>query len=169
MSAQKPAKAAHGERNIEVFAEASTIEGWRKQAIAGQRDTRTFSIIADEGDYMPGGEGTAPTPLTYFVAGIALCLLSQVSNVAMRKKLTIRNEKVNVVANFLETGSILKGDKWGECQTFEIEMQMDSEESEEDIAVLMKLAHEMCFVEDALLRKIEIAYSHSLNGEKLEI
>jgi len=169
MSAEKPAKSEHGERKIEVFAEASTIEGWRKQAIAGQRDTRSFAIIADEGEYMPGGEGTAPTPLTYFVAGIALCLLSQVSNIAMRKKLKIRNEKVNVVANFLETGSILKGDKWGEAQSFTIEMKMDSEESDEEISALMKLAHEMCFVEDALHKKMEISYSHSLNGKTLDI
>ena len=169
MGAQKPAKAAHGERNIEVFAEASTISGWRKQAIAGQRDTRSFAIIADEGEYVPGGEGTAPTPLTYFVAGIALCLLSQVSNIAMRKKLTLRNEKVNVVAHFIETGSILKGDKCGECQGFEIKMQMDSDESEEEITELMKLAHEMCFVEDALVKNMKLTYSHSLNGKILEI
>lgn len=169
MTAQKVDKAAHGERNIEVFAEASTIEGWRKQAIAGQRDTRTFAIIADEGEYMPGGQGTAPTPLTYFVSGIALCLLSQVSNIAMRKKLEISNEKVNVVANFLESGSILKGNKWGDCQNFEIDMQMESEEPEEEIAALMKLAHEMCFVEDALSKKMDVIYSHSLNGKNLHI
>jgi len=169
MTAQKTNKVAHGERNIEVFAEASTIEGWRKQAIAGQRDTRTFAIIADEGEYMPGGQGTAPTPLTYFVSGIALCLLSQISNIAMRKKLKINNEKVNVVANFLESGSILKGDKWGDCENFKIDMQMDSDEPQEDIAALMKLAHDMCFVEDALSKKMDVVYSHSLNGEKLEL
>jgi hypothetical protein len=59
-------------RGIEVFAEASTIEGWRKQVLAGQPETGRFALISDEGSYMPGGEGTAPTPLTYFVAGIAL-------------------------------------------------------------------------------------------------
>ncbi len=61
-----------GIRNIEVFAEASSIEQWRKQVIAGQPDAGRFAFISDEGDYLPGGEGTAPTPLTYFVAGIAL-------------------------------------------------------------------------------------------------
>ncbi len=59
-------------RLIEVFAEATTIEGWRKQVIAGQPETGGFAFISDEGSYMPGGEGTAPTPLTYFVAGVAL-------------------------------------------------------------------------------------------------
>lgn len=59
-------------RRIEVFAEASPIEGWRKQVIAGQPDAGRFALISDEGPYVPGGEGTAPTPLTYFVAGVAL-------------------------------------------------------------------------------------------------
>lgn len=59
-------------RQIEVFAEASTIEKWRKQVTAGQRGAEQFAFVSDEGSYMPGGEGTAPTPLTYFVAGVAL-------------------------------------------------------------------------------------------------
>lgn len=62
----------HGTRIIEVFAEARSIEKRRKQVIAGQPDAGTFAFIADEGEYLPGGEGTAPTPLTYFVAGVAL-------------------------------------------------------------------------------------------------
>ena len=49
-----------------------SIEKWRKQVIAGQADTAKFALIADEGSYLPGGEGTAPTPLTYFTSGIAL-------------------------------------------------------------------------------------------------
>ncbi len=62
-----------GFRAIEVVAEASSIEKWRKQVIAGQPETgRTYAFISDEGSYMPGGEGTAPTPLTYFTSGMAL-------------------------------------------------------------------------------------------------
>ncbi len=60
-------------RDIKVTAEASSIEKWRKQVIAGQPETGSaFALISDEGNYMPGGEGTAPTPLTYFVSGMAL-------------------------------------------------------------------------------------------------
>lgn len=60
-------------RNIKVEAQARSIEKWRKQVIAGQPETgRMFAFIADEGNYIPGGEGTAPTPLTYFVSGMAL-------------------------------------------------------------------------------------------------
>jgi uncharacterized OsmC-like protein len=159
----------HGERNIEVFAEATTIEGWRKQAKAGQKDTRVFTFVADEGEYMPGGEGTAPTPLTYFVAGMALCVLSQMSNIAQRKKLTIHNEKVLVTAHFLESGSILRGDKNGEAQNFEIEMSMESDEDEELIKQMMQMAHRMCFAEDTLSNVVPIKFSHKLNASAISI
>ena len=33
---------------------------------------RMFAFISDEGNYIPGGESTAPTPLTYFTSGMAL-------------------------------------------------------------------------------------------------
>lgn len=60
-------------RNITVVAEASSIEKWRKQVLVGQPETgQVFAMISDEGSYMPGGEGTAPSPLSYFVSGIAL-------------------------------------------------------------------------------------------------
>jgi len=162
-------KAKHGERHIEVFAEASTIEGWKKQAIAGQRDTKQFTIVADEGPYMPGGKGTAPTPLTYFVAGMALCVLSQVSNIAIRKKMKIRNERVMVTAHFLESGSILKGDKNGEAKGFEIEMMMDSDEDEDSIRDLMQMAHEMCFAEDTVSSVVPITFAHSHNGRAISL
>ena len=72
MTTNQASKRDKGVRHIQVFAEASSIEKWRKQVIAGQPDAGRFAFISDEGDYMPGAEGTAPTPLSYFVAGVAL-------------------------------------------------------------------------------------------------
>ena len=72
MNEKRSVDATQHVRRIEVFAEASSIENWRKQVIAGQPDAGLFAFVSDEGEYMPGGEGTAPTPLTYFVAGVAL-------------------------------------------------------------------------------------------------
>lgn len=66
------ASEGRGVRHITVLAEATSIEKARKQVIAGQPDAGMFAFISDEGDYLPQGEGTAPTPLTYFVAGVAL-------------------------------------------------------------------------------------------------
>ena len=62
-----------GFRSIAVEADARSLDHWRKQVIGGQPETgRTYAITSDEGTYMPGGEGTAPSPLTYFVSGMAL-------------------------------------------------------------------------------------------------
>lgn len=72
MIGQRGSETSQGMRHIQVFAEASSIENWRKQVIAGQPDAGRFAFISDEGEYLPGGEGTAPTPLSYFVAGMAL-------------------------------------------------------------------------------------------------
>lgn len=59
-------------RNIEVIAEATKVQGWKKQVVAGQRGQKQFTFLSDEGSYMPGGKSSAPTPLTYFVSGVAL-------------------------------------------------------------------------------------------------
>jgi hypothetical protein len=59
-------------RDFIVQAEASSVERWRKQVVAGQSGSGSFAFLSDEGTYIPGGEGTAPTPLTYFTAGMAL-------------------------------------------------------------------------------------------------
>jgi hypothetical protein len=59
-------------RQIEVIAEATTIQKWKKQVVAGQWGQKQFTFLSDEGSYMPGGESSAPTPLTYFVSGVAL-------------------------------------------------------------------------------------------------
>ena len=71
MEEAKPAE-DKSSRDIVVLAEASSIEHLRKQVVAGQPGSGMHAFISDEGNYMPGGEGTAPTPLTYFTAGMAL-------------------------------------------------------------------------------------------------
>lgn len=157
-------------RDIVVTAQASSLEKWRKQVVAGQPETGSaFAFISDEGNYLPGGEGTAPTPLTYFVAGIALCLISHVTQVSGKKRLAIRNEKVAVTAHFHEEGSVLKGDAHGFCDSFEITISLESEEDEKEIIELQRLAHELCFAENALASSIPIETKLLLNDHYVEI
>jgi hypothetical protein len=66
----------HGPSVYEVTFEAQAwaLEGMRKVAVT--RVTRpggpaeAYTLVSDEGPHL-GGEGSAPTPLTYFVAGVA--------------------------------------------------------------------------------------------------
>ena len=157
-----------GYRGIEVVAEASMIEKWRKQAIAGQPGFGTFAFVADEGSYMPGGEGTAPTPLTYFVAGAALCLLSHLTEIAANQKLVLRNPSVKATAKFHEQGSVLQGSKEGACDGFAISIQIDSDEPQEEIAALMRMARHVCFAMDALSSQVPLTFDNTLNDEHVD-
>lgn len=59
---------------IKCVVEARDLGGMRKLAVArmfrNEELMETFSIVSDEGPHL-GGEGSAPTPLMYFVAGVA--------------------------------------------------------------------------------------------------
>ncbi len=157
-------------RDIVVSAKATSIEKWRKQVVAGQPETgREFAFISDEGSYIPGGEGTAPSPLTYFVSGIALCLISHITQVANKKKLSIHNERAEITAHFHEEGSVLRGDAEGYCDRFEINVALESEENEEAIKELIRLAHRLCFAEKAVSGTVPIHMTQTLNGRSLRM
>lgn len=60
---------------IACEADAQTMEGMRKLAVVrltrrGEATEEVFSLVSDEGPHL-GGDGSAPTPLMYFVAGVA--------------------------------------------------------------------------------------------------
>jgi len=91
-----------------------------------------------------------------------------VSQVAAKKRLTLRNEHVKVIAHFREEGSVLAGTQKGTCENFSIELSIDGDMAIEEIAVLIRLAHRMCFTESALSNVVKITSSHVFNGQLLE-
>lgn len=64
----------HGVYEVTFEAQARALDGMRKLAVIRvQRPTgpgEAYTLVCDEGPDL-GGEGSAPTPLTYFVAGVA--------------------------------------------------------------------------------------------------
>ena len=91
------------------------------------------------------------------------------SQVATKKKLVLLDERVRVTAYFREQGSVLQGTKEGRCDGFEIEMVIETEEPAEAIADLIRLAHRMCFTEDALSQEVALTMKHVLNGKPIEV
>jgi hypothetical protein len=82
--------------------------------------------------------------------------------------MVIRNERVKVDAHFHEQGSILKGSKEGRCDGFEVEISLDSDEPDERIAELIRLAHAMCFTEAALMAPARVTGRHLVNGQPFD-
>lgn len=91
------------------------------------------------------------------------------SQVATKKRLNISNERVTVTAHFHEKGSVLKGDAEGFCDSFEIEMSLDSQEDPKEIATLIRLARQMCFTEKALTGNVPVSVSQKLNQQPFSI
>ena len=91
------------------------------------------------------------------------------SQVAAKKKLLLRDERVKVMAHFLEQGSVLRGTAEGSCEGFDIELALESDEPAGEIKELIRLAHRMCFTEAALAGTVRLTQRHSLNGQPLEV
>ena len=91
------------------------------------------------------------------------------SQVAAKKRIVLRNERVKVIAHFEESGSVLGGTQRGACRGFAIELSLESDAPAAEIATLIRLAHQMCFTEAALSSPVALSMSHILNGQVLEV
>lgn len=91
------------------------------------------------------------------------------SQSAARRKLKLRQARVRVEARFREQGSILAGTKQGSCQGFKIELILAGDQEPDEIKDLIRVAHQMCFTEDALQREVSLETIHQFNGEPFTI
>ena len=64
---------------------------------------------------------------------------------------------------------MLGGTQKGICEDFSIELSIDGDMPEEEIATLIRLAHRMCFTESALSNIVKITSSQVFNGQQLEV
>ncbi len=85
------------------------------------------------------------------------------------RKLNIIDERVKVTAHFHEEGSVLRGDKHGEIDGFDIEIIIETEEPDEEIEEMIALAHRMCFTEAAISQAVEVNTTHLVNGKELTL
>lgn len=74
-----------------------------------------------------------------------------------------------MTGHFHEQGSVLRGDAEGFCDGFEVEISLDTDDSLQEIAILISLARRMCFTEKALAGVTGIKLSQKINGEILDI
>jgi hypothetical protein len=92
-----------------------------------------------------------------------------VSQVATKKRLTIRNEHVTVTGHFHEHGSVLAGTAEGFCDSFEVEIEIESDEPPGVIGELIRLSRRMCFTEVALAGQTPVTVSSRLNGQPFPV
>ncbi len=64
---------------------------------------------------------------------------------------------------------MLQGTSRGTCDGFEIEISLESDAPAGEIATLFRLAHQMCFTEDAIGGRAKLEKRHLLNGQPFDV
>lgn len=82
------------------------------------------------------------------------------------KKLKIQELRVKVVAHFHEEGSVLRGDKRGFVDGFEVEVSFETEVVDEVIRGALDMAHRMCFTEAAITSAVPVTARHIVNHKE---
>jgi hypothetical protein len=84
-------------------------------------------------------------------------------------KLPIRNVRVKVSARYHRAGSILAGTATAGCDTVRTDVQLDSDEPDERIAELIRVAENSCYTIGALRNPVPTELGVVLNGRNLEV
>lgn len=156
-------------RELVLVSQAESLDKMRKKATVSLEHPTgsTFQIICDEGPQL-GGDDSAPPPLAYFSASLAFCLLTQLSRYATVKKLNIKQMKISQETRFLMEGSIIKGTLAGRGVSFITHIEIESDESEEEIRKMMRVGENSCFIMQSVINPVPSSTTLKLNGAPIQ-
>ena len=84
-------------------------------------------------------------------------------------KIELKRVHVDQVIRFFRKGSILGGTIQSGSLGIEVEVDVESDESEDKIAHLVHVARESCFTHGALANSVPVETILRLNGQPLEL
>ena len=85
------------------------------------------------------------------------------------KNLAITSAKVHVEMDYYLTGSVLKGTVESGCSEARTHLEVESDEPEESIREIIRLAKRGCFVENMIQTAVPLKSSISLNGADIAV
>jgi len=121
-----------------------------------------WEMASDEGGFH-GGDGTAPLPLAYFAMGTTSCLMTQFRAFAKRLRLKVDNVEMASRCRW-EARQIGRNPYEGVPIGIDIDVSVDSEETEDDLINLLQTAQKGCFVEQIILKGFPIGHRLQING-----
>lgn len=71
---------------------------------------------------------------------------------------------MNARGKFHIEGSVLKGTLKSSCLGFGVELAVESDEDQSEVAKMIQVAHNSCYAESALEQPVAITRTHFLNG-----
>jgi len=126
----------------------------------------TWEMATDEGAFH-GGDSTAPPPLAYFATGLVGCLMTQIRAFSKRLKIPVRG--VQTTARIVWKGFQTGNEPYQtEPVSMEIDLDIDSDASLEDLKTLIEAAKRGCFIEQTLVRPNVIAHRFKVGDEWID-
>ena len=132
--------------------EARAVGKMRSEMTVHWREPRQMSweMASDETGFQ-GGDGTAPVPMAYFMAGLTSCLMTQVRAFAKKMRIDVRDAVVNCHAEWEAT--VEGRDPYVAApKGVRMDIEFDSDASVEDRLRLTEAAKKGCFIE-AIVRE----------------
>ena len=129
----------------------------------------TWELISDEGTAV-GGRGSAPSPLMYFAAGAALCMMSHVEMLAQQRGMVVTARLEQKFA--FSTSMNLKGSQVellnGRADKLSMNLILESDSPAEEIDLLVQDCKKACMAFNATCNATPSELSFSINGSPLE-
>jgi uncharacterized OsmC-like protein len=122
-------------------------------------NARQFQIVVDEPEAL-AGEDSAPNPVEYILAGYAGCLNVVTHVVAKELNIKINRLDINIDGDLNPSRFLgLSKDHRAGFQSLNVDIQIDSDSSPEEIARLLELIKDRCPVNDNLANPTPVLYN----------
>jgi uncharacterized OsmC-like protein len=153
---------------MDVIVEPNSQFGKRAFVSSPVPGSAAFEIYCDEGQSVGGG-GSAPTPLAYFTAGVALCLMTHITGYLKRTPMNVKKLRIELRGNFwTKLGHIADGGEGeGGCSSFESCVMIDSDEPAARLKDFVKMCEKACIASQTIAAAVPTSVSVVINGERV--
>lgn len=130
-------------------------------------EQETWEFATDEGPFQ-GGDGTAPPPLAFFMAGLASCLITQVRNFS--KRLRVDLDSLTLHTRCVWEGRMKGREPYRSAPvSFEIDIDVSSSATQEEVLQLVRAGIAGCFIEQTIMRENSIRHRVKLGDDWVEV
>ena len=127
-----------------------------------------FHLESDE-PAVRGGTDLGPTPLQYFVAGTAFCLITQIARFAPLYDVPLEEVQADVRAEFNAADKFVTDDSNGAFEQVTYALTVRSSAPASRVRPLIEHAERACHATQSLRRPVPVSLEVQLNGQPLPL
>lgn len=115
-----------------------------------------------------GGDGTAPLPIAYFMAGLTSCLMTQFR--AFSKRLRVNVKDVNIYCECQwEATQVGREPYESSPKSIRMDMVVESDSTTEEITKVINAAKKGCFIEQMMNKQNNIEHRLKVGDEWINV